>query len=74
MNLPFNEYSEKSIVNAILSLQNLNQSLNTESLLVKLKKITVHEENINFANTNLMALYFSKGDFFKARDLSLIHI
>ena len=70
INLPFNEYSEKSLVNAILSLQNLNQGLNTELLLVRLKQISVYQENINFANTNLMALYFSKEEFFKARDIS----
>ena len=70
VSLPFNEYSEKSIVNSILSLQNLNQSADTEALLLKLKNITSYQENINFANSNLMILYMKNDQFDQAREIS----
>ncbi len=68
--LPFNEYSEKSIVNSILSLQNMDQSTDTEALLLKLKNITSYQENINFANSNLMILYMKNDQFDQAREIS----
>lgn len=67
---PINIFTEKSIVNAVLSLQNLKRSLDAEPLLLRLKKITLIDENRNFSNSNLMSIYMAKEDFSFARNIA----
>jgi len=63
LNLPDHEYTERSLVNAILALQNLNQTKKLISLLIRLKKTTSYEENKKFARYNLMRTYMKIEDY-----------
>jgi len=63
LNLPDHEYTERSLVNAVLALQNLNQTEKLISLLIRLEKTTSHEENKKFARYNLMKIYMKIKDY-----------
>ncbi len=65
-----NEYTERSIVNTVLALQNLNQTDKIIPLLLRLKNFTSNLENKNFALNNLMMAYFNNEDFSKSITLS----
>ena len=70
LNLPDNQYTEKSLVNAILVLQNLNQTKKLITLLIRLKKTTSYEENKKFARYNLMKIYMKIENYAEAILLS----
>ena len=57
LNLPNNEYTERSLVNSILAVQNLNQPEKLISLLIRLEKNALYEENKRFARYNLLRSY-----------------
>ena len=52
-----NEYTERSLVNAILAIQNIDETQKLIPLLIRLKNTATNQENKNFANYNLMKAY-----------------
>ena len=63
LGLKDNEYTERSLVNSILALQNLDQNNKLISRLNRLKETASYEENKKFALYNLMKTYMSTSDY-----------
>ena len=63
INLPEHEYTERSLVNAILAHQNLNKTDRLIPLLIRLKETASNEENKKFARYNLMRAYMETDNF-----------
>ena len=70
LNLPNNEYTERSLVNAILALQNLNQTEKLISLLYRLEETASYQENKKFARYNLMRIHMKIKDYSKSISFS----
>lgn len=58
LSLPFNEFTERSNLNAVLASQNLGLSEQLVPLLLNLIEISTYEENIKFARYSLMKAYY----------------
>ena len=61
--LPEHEYTERSLVNAILAFQNLDKTDKLIPLLIKLIETASNEENKKFARYNLMRAYMDVDNF-----------